>query len=174
MNLELSQELVSADGVVTLMIPAGWSAQSIFPATLVLTNDAALISSASTALSPAPGQTVVVLNAFPRASTDLAAGVTLAEIGGRMVSSTTGGGPDSLGAPRSFEVDGHPAVAFSGVTTVEGVQSGVYLLFVDLADAETFVNISASIAPGEQDSIGQLLESLIRTLVIDRSAEAAG
>lgn len=171
-DLELTQELVSADGTVTLNIPTNWSMQSMFPATLAITSEAALISSEAT--QPTSGQVVMVISAYPREITELAAGLPLAEIAKNMVGATSGGDENALGQPEVFKIDSSDAIGHRGVIRLQGSEAGVYLLLVDMAEQETFVSISVNTAPGEQDRYVALVEKIVRTLVVDRSAAADG
>lgn len=170
---DLTQELVSADGTLTINIPADWSVRSNFPAQLILTNEPSLIAPDSTATALSPCQLLAILTAIPRASTELAAGVSLTEIGGQLVSAYTQDGTGSLGTPQEFEISGSKAVSYSGVVTYEGVQSGIYLLLVDLEASDTFINVSVTTAPNEQDSYADVLRRMIETIKIDPSAAEA-
>lgn len=172
-DLELTQELVSADGTVTLKIPTNWSMQSIFPASLAITNEAALISSQD-AIQPSSGQVVMVISAYPRDITELAMGVPLADIAKNMAGATSGGDENALGAPQAFKIDTSDAIGYSGVLRMQNSEAGIYLLVVDMTDLNTFVSISVNTAPGEQDQYVALVEKIIRTIVVDRSAEADG
>lgn len=168
-SADLTQDIVSADGRWLLRTPAGWSVQNLFPSTVIMTDTPDLIAPESTALVPAPGQSVTVLSVLPRSDTDLAIGVSLAEIGGRMVSATTGAGAGSLGAPQTFTLNGSPAASYAGVATLEGVEVGLYLLFVDLAALDVFVNVSVTTAPGEQARYAALMQQIVTTIQPDDS-----
>lgn len=171
-DLELTQELVSADGTVTLNIPTNWSMQSIFPATLAITSDAALISSEAT--QPTSGQVVMVISAYPRDITELAMGIPLTEIAKNMVGATSGGDENALGEPNVFKIDSSDAVGNKGVLRLQGSEAGIYLLVVDMTEQDTFVSISVNTAPGEQDRYVNLVEKIVRTITVDRSAAADG
>lgn len=172
-DLELTQELVSADGTVTLKIPTNWSMQSIFPASLAITNEASLISSQD-ATQPLSGQVVMVISAYPRDITELAMGVPLADIAKNMAGATSGGDENALGAPQAFKIDTSDAIGYSGVLRMQNSEAGIYLLVVDMTDLNTFVSISVNTAPGEQNQYVALVEKIIRTITVDRSAEADG
>jgi hypothetical protein len=164
--------LVSADGTVTLKIPTTWSMQSIFPATLVITNDATLISSEAT--QPTTDQVVIVIGAFARDVTELAAGVPLSQIGKNMVGASSGGDENALGEPNVFKIDAHDAISYQGVLRLQGSAAGVYLLVVDMESQDTFLSVSVNTAAGEEARYIGLVEKIVRTITVDRSAAADG